>query len=84
MRVVCINASGKPNKIPAEEWIKQDETYTVVGVVNMGLQPGKFGFLLKEVQLSPSSFPYEYYDADRFKPAVDVEVFEEADMEASV
>jgi hypothetical protein len=34
----------------------------------MGLQPGKVGLVLKEVQLSKKSFPYEYYDATRFLP----------------
>jgi hypothetical protein len=34
----------------------------------MGLQDNKFGVLLKEVQLSSSSFPYELYDAERFLP----------------
>ncbi len=34
----------------------------------MGLQAGKFGYKLKEVQLSEQSFPYEYYNADRFVP----------------
>jgi len=66
MRVVCINDANKPDKIPLSEWIKQGETYTVVAVIKMGLQPGKFGYVLKEVQLSKASFPYEYYSADRF------------------
>jgi hypothetical protein len=53
----------------------------------MGLQDGKYGVLLKEVQLSADSFPYEYYDADRFLP-LDIltevreeEVVKEADLE---
>lgn len=71
MRVVCINSQNKPSKIPQHEWIKEGVIYTVVEVVNMGLQPGKFGYLLKEVSLSKESFPYEYYSADRFGILVD-------------
>jgi hypothetical protein len=32
----------------------------------MNLQNNKFGYRLKEVQLSEQSFPYEYYNAERF------------------
>ncbi len=68
MKVICIDASKKPAKISPEEWIEEGIVYTVVSVVNMGLQPGKLGLTLKEVQLSKKSFPYEYYDATRFLP----------------
>lgn len=66
MKVICINDRNKPDKVPFEEWIIEGEEYTVTQVVNMALTPGKFGFLLKEVQLGEKSFPYEYYSADRF------------------
>ena len=68
MRVVCINSSNKPSKIPIEQWVKEGEIYTVVKVAHMGLKVGTFGFLLKEIQLGPECFPYEYYSADRFVP----------------
>jgi hypothetical protein len=71
MKVICINSSNKPFKIPQHEWIKEGVIYTVTEVVNMGLQPGKFGYLLKEISLSKESFPYEYYSADRFGVLVD-------------
>jgi hypothetical protein len=71
MKVICINSSNKPLKIPPSEWIKEGVIYTVTEVVNMGLQPGKFGYLLKEVLLSKESFPYEYYSSDRFGVLVD-------------
>jgi hypothetical protein len=32
----------------------------------MGIQAGKYGYKLEEVELSSDSFPYEYYSADRF------------------
>jgi hypothetical protein len=34
----------------------------------MGFQDNVFGVLLKEVQLSSKSFPYELYDMSRFLP----------------
>lgn len=68
MKVICINNSNKPNNIPSSEWIELGGIYTVTKVKSMGLQPGKLGFLLKEVQLSELSFPYEMYDAERFLP----------------
>jgi len=66
MRVICVNSQNKPAKIPLSEWITEGEIYTVLEVIKMGLQPGKFGFRLKEVSLSQKSFPYEFYDANRF------------------
>jgi hypothetical protein len=68
MQVICINDENKPKRISPYEWIEEGKTYTVVEVSKMGLQAGKFGYKLKEVQLSEQSFPYEYYNADRFVP----------------
>ena len=87
MKVICIDSSNKPTKIPIEQWIKEGEVYTVVKVVKMGLQDGRYGVLLEEVQISADCFPYEYYDADRFIPLdarvanMEEEVVEEADLE---
>jgi hypothetical protein len=68
MKAVCIDSSDKPSKIPQNEWITEGETYTITRIVRMGLEKNKFGVLLKEVQLSSQSFPYELYDAARFLP----------------
>lgn len=68
MKIICIDSSKKPNKIVAEEWIQEGVVYTMVSSVNMGLQPGRIGLKLKEVELTKKSFPYEYYDANRFLP----------------
>jgi len=87
MKVICLNSSNKPAKIPIAQWIKKGETYTIIKVVKMGLQDGRYGVLLKEVQMSADCFPYEYYDADRFVPLDDQvanleeEVVKEADLE---
>jgi len=68
MKVICIDSSKKPSKISSDEWIQEGIVYTVVEVINMGLQPGKLGVRLKEVSLTQKSFPYEYYDSSRFLP----------------
>lgn len=68
MKVICINDSNKPTKIPLEQWIKKGETYTITRLIHLAITPGKMGVLLKEVQLDASCFPYEFYDADRFVP----------------
>ena len=68
MKAVCIDSSNKPKKIPISEWITEVTTYTITRIFRMGLEKNKFGVLLKEVQLSSQSFPYELYDAARFLP----------------
>jgi len=68
MRAVCIDSSNKPNKVPENEWIIEGEVYTITRIVRMGFQDNVFGVLLKEVQLSSRSFPYELYDMSRFLP----------------
>lgn len=83
MLVICIDGSNKPTKIPVEQWIKEGEVYTVTTVVQMGLQDGKYGFLLKEVQMSTDCFPYEYYDADRFIP-IDIRVYEQEETKQEI
>ena len=68
MKVICIDADKKPKNVPIEEWVKEGEMYNVTRIVRMGLQKDIYGFLLKEVQLSSRSFPYELYDSSRFLP----------------
>ena len=68
MKVICIDADNKPKNVPVEEWVQEGDTYTVTKIVRMGLQKNTYGYLLKEIQLSSRSFPYELYDAIRFLP----------------
>jgi hypothetical protein len=67
VRVVCINDSNRPLKIPENQWVKKGKAYTVVRVVKMGIQANTLGFDLEEVNLE-GCFPYEFYDAKRFLP----------------
>jgi hypothetical protein len=68
MKAICIDASNRPSKVPESEWVIEGEVYTIIRIVRMGLQDNKFGVLLKEVELSAESFPYELYDSERFLP----------------
>jgi predicted alpha/beta-fold hydrolase len=86
LKVICIDSSNKPKRISPYEWLTEGTVYTVVEVARMSLQQNRFGYRLKEVQLSDQSFPYEYYSADRFAPyvtleAIEAEHFQEADLE---
>jgi hypothetical protein len=67
-KVICIDSSNKPKKISPYEWLDEGTVYTVVEIAKMGLSAGKFGYKLKEIELSEQSFPYEYYAAERFIP----------------
>jgi hypothetical protein len=85
MKVICIDADNKPKNIPIEEWVKEGDMYNVTRIVRMGLQKKTYGFLLKEVQLSSRSFPYELYDATRFLPIELLsEINEEKEKEVNV
>jgi len=68
MKVICIDADNKPQNVPVVEWVQEGDMYTVTRIVRMGLQKDIYGFLLKEIQLSSKSFPYELYNASRFLP----------------
>jgi hypothetical protein len=68
MRVICINDKNRPPQIPIEQWVKEGEIYTITEIVRLALQSNKLGVLLKEVQIGPEYFPYEYFDMIRFAP----------------
>lgn len=72
-KVMCINAENKPKRVSLYEWLEEGVIYTVVEITKMGLQAGRFGYKLKEVQLSDQSFPYEFYNAERFVPVEQIE-----------
>ena len=88
MRVICINDSNKPLKVPVNQWVKKGETYTITQLIHLAITPGKMGVLLKEVQLDSSCFPYEFYDANRFVPEelfqMEESISEEANLEELV
>ena len=67
MLVECINDGNRPKQVPVEKWIVKGQRYTVIATTQMNLQRNKIGLKLKEIELDQSCFPYEYFDADRFK-----------------
>jgi len=67
MRVIFINNSNRPDKIPVTQWPEKGGIYTVVRAVKMGIQANTIGFDLEEINLQ-GCFPYEFYDAKRFLP----------------
>lgn len=72
LRVICIDASDKPEEIPEDLWVKQDEIYTVKEVAKLAVQGHKIGYKFEEIELNDSCFPYEFYDADRFMFLLDI------------
>jgi hypothetical protein len=78
-KVICIDASNKPKRISSCEWLEEGKVYSVVEVARMSLQQNKYGYRLNEVQLSEQSFPYEYYDAERF---ISIEYLEQVSKES--
>ena len=74
MKVICINDRNRPKQVPIEKWIKEGEMYTVTKTTLMNIQRNKIGFKLAEIELDQSCFPYEYFSADRFVMAPEVQV----------
>lgn len=72
MKVLCIDDSNRPSKIPVENWIQKDKVYTVIEVKNMGLQKDTMGYKLAEIELPEKCFPYEYFSSKRFGFIVEV------------
>ena len=56
MKVICIDSNNKPAKISLDEWVKEGTVYTVIFTAQMGLQPGKLGLKLKEIELTKNLF----------------------------
>jgi hypothetical protein len=81
MQVICINALNKPKQIPENKWVKEGEIYTVIGLVRLNVQANKVGLVLEEIDLDDSCFPYHYFDADRFAPALNIDLTVAAEKE---
>jgi len=65
VKCICLNDKGKPNKIPAEKWIKNGQEYTIV-FASYVLPQKELGFQIEGLELDESCFPYEYFLANRF------------------
>lgn len=61
-KVICIDASCKPEEIPNSSWLVEGQEYTVLKVGKNKLTNEEY-FILQEVQITP---PYGGYKVDRF------------------
>jgi|13_taG_2_1085334.scaffolds.fasta_scaffold02039_12 hypothetical protein len=66
MKAICIDSSNKPEHISENEWIEEGSVYTITQVVEIGVQEGKLGISLEEIELTEASAPYKYYSLERF------------------
>lgn len=62
-KVICIDDSHRPAEVPTSQWIKKDEIYTVIRIVNC-LGQGIVGYELAEVTIN--SALYKFFAAKRF------------------
>jgi hypothetical protein len=81
IKVICVDDANQPSIIPAELRVVKDEQYTVIRLINMGLQPGQSGVELKELNLRAANLPYEYYLARRFRTLTEEELAMEEAVE---
>lgn len=63
---VCIDDRNKPREIPAEKWVKQDQTYRILGIYVHPAQDYIRGVKLAELLLDDSCKPYETFRMSRF------------------
>jgi hypothetical protein len=71
MTVICINDLNKPIEIPNSKWIKKNNIYTVIEVQRL-LSSNQIGYVLEEIILDESCFPYHYFLATRFAICDDI------------
>ena len=62
-KVICIDASYKPQEIPVSCWLVEGQEYTVLRVGVNKITHEKY-FVLQEVQSTP---PYGGFKVNRFK-----------------
>lgn len=87
MKVICINDKNRPKEIPPEKWIEEGKVYTVLFATTLSIQLNKVGYMLAEIDLDHTCFPYHYFDSERFSLDTDLEtltVKEEEDLELEV
>ena len=66
MKVICIDATNRPNDIPVSKWVVKDQEYTVIKAARLPMVGGALGFQLAEIDLR-DCVPYLYFLASRFK-----------------
>ena len=61
--VLCIDDCNKPEQIPAEQWVRKGEIYTLVGIQSTNYFANVKSLQLLEIQ--PPS-PFSGYSSNRF------------------
>ena len=65
VKCICIDDKNKPEIIPESKWIKEENFYHIIEIVVL-LPSNKLGVKLKEVKLTKTESPYEFYKLERF------------------
>ena len=63
-KVICIDASNRPNEVPTSRWIEKEQEYTIRSVCWMESQ-GIYGCKLEEIN-NDDLFPYSFFALSRF------------------
>lgn len=79
MKIMCINDKDKPQEIPQDKWVVNGEIYTLIDAQPL-LSSNSLGFVLDEIQLDETCFPYHYFNPNRFIP-IDEKELDELDAE---
>ena len=75
--VICMDDKRRPVEIPPEKWVKEGRSYTALKA--KPVMGGKAGFVLKEITLDESNYPYDCINVERFGiPSTDNAESEEA------
>ena len=62
---ICIDDSGRPDKIPQNKWVKEGSRYNIIYTVRV-LPQNEVGVMLSEIELTDNELPYEYFLLRRF------------------
>jgi hypothetical protein len=79
MKIMCVDDKNQPQEIPLEKRVVSGEIYTLIGVQHL-LSSNSMGFELAEIKLGEESFPYHYFNPERFVP-IDEQEMQEVEAE---
>jgi len=67
MKIICVNDKNYPKEIPVEKRAVYGEIYTLIDAQHL-LSSQSLGFVILELPLDESCFPYHYHNPNRFEP----------------
>lgn len=71
IEVVCINDKNRPDGIPADRWVKENEIYHITQIDRCHVQGGIYGCKLAEIN-NDDLFPWQYFALNRFTMTADI------------